>query len=206
MQSQEQVKAERRSGLLARFLPGDAGPGEGLDALIRKIKSESPKADLKEIQRAYAFAEESHRGQKRMTGEDFIEHPIGVALVLADLGMDTTTFVAALLHDVVEDTELSLADIEREFGPEVGQIVDGLTKLDRITFRSKEAEQAENVRKMFLAMARDIRVLLIKLADRLHNMRTLDPLPSSKQRAKATETLEIYAPLAHRLGVHRIKW
>jgi GTP diphosphokinase / guanosine-3',5'-bis(diphosphate) 3'-diphosphatase len=206
MQSQEQVKAEKRTGLLARFLPGDSGPGDGLDGLLRRIKSESPKADLKEIQRAYAFAEESHRGQKRMTGEDFIEHPLGVAMVLADLGMDTTTFVSALLHDVVEDTDLNLEDIEREFGPEVGQIVDGLTKLDRITFRSKEAEQAENVRKMFVAMARDIRVLLIKLADRLHNMRTLEPLPPAKQKAKASETLDIYAPLAHRLGVHRIKW
>src|SRR5919201_279350 len=206
MQSQEQVKAERKTGLLARLRPGDSGPVDGVDGLLRLIKAESPKADLKEIQKAYAFAEESHRGQKRVSGEDFIEHPLGVAMVLADLGMDTTTFVAALLHDVVEDTDLTLEDIEGEFGSEVGQIVDGLTKLDRITFRSKEAEQAENVRKMFVAMARDIRVLLIKLADRLHNMRTLEPMPPSKQRAKATETLEIYAPLAHRLGVHRIKW
>ena len=206
MQSQEQVKAERRGGLLARLRPGDSGPADGFEGLQRKIKAESPKADLKEIQRAFAFAEASHRGQKRISGEDFIEHPIGVATVLADLGMDTTTLVAALLHDVVEDTDLPIEEIEREFGTEVAQIVDGLTKLDRITFRSKEAEQAENVRKMFVAMAKDIRVLLIKLADRLHNMRTLSSLPSAKQQAKATETLEIYAPLAHRLGVHRIKW
>src|SRR5919197_3855966 len=206
MQSQEQVKAERKTGLLARLRPGDSGPGDGLDALLRRVKSESPKADLKEIQRAYAFAEESHRGQKRMTGEDFIEHPLGVAMVLADLGMDTTTFVAALLHDVVEDTDLALDVLEREFGSEVAQIVDGLTKLDKITFRSREAEQAENVRKMIVAMARDIRVLLIKLADRLHNMRTLGSMPLPKQKDKATETLEIYAPLAHRLGVDRIKW
>ena len=206
MQSQEQVRNERRGGLFARLRPGDAAGGDGIDVLVRRIKSESPKADLKEIQRAYTFAEASHRGQKRVSGEDFIEHPLGVANVLADLGMDTTTLVAALLHDVVEDTDLALEDIEREFGAEVAGIVDGLTKLDRITFRSKEAEQAENVRKMFVAMAKDIRVLLIKLADRLHNMRTLDSLPAAKQRAKATETLEIYAPLAHRLGVHRIKW
>jgi GTP pyrophosphokinase len=206
MQSQEQVKAERRGGLLSRLLPGDSGPADGIDALLRRVKSESPKADLKDIQRAYNFAEASHRGQKRVSGEDFIEHPLGVANVLADLGMDTTTLVAALLHDVVEDTELGLEDIEKEFGAEIAGIVDGLTKLDRITFRSKEAEQAENVRKMFVAMAKDIRVLLIKLADRLHNMRTLESLPPAKQRAKATETLEIYAPLAHRLGVHRIKW
>jgi GTP diphosphokinase / guanosine-3',5'-bis(diphosphate) 3'-diphosphatase len=206
MQSQEQVKAEKRGGLLARLLASDGGPADRFEGLQRKIKSESPKADLKEIQRAYTFAEASHRGQKRISGEDFIEHPVGVATVLADLGMDTTTLVSALLHDVVEDTELSLEEIEREFGAEVAQIVDGLTKLDRITFRSKEAEQAENVRKMFVAMARDIRVLLIKLADRLHNMRTLASLPSGKQQAKASETLDIYAPLAHRLGVHRIKW
>ena len=206
MQSQEQVKAERRGGL-RRFLPGDSSPpAEGLDALIRRIKSESPRADLKEIQRAFAFADASHAGQKRISGEDFIAHPLGVATILADLGMDTTTLVAALLHDVVEDTDLSLEDIEKEFGPHVAEIVDGLTKLDKITFRSKEAEQAENVRKMFVAMAKDIRVLLIKLADRLHNMRTLGSLPEAKQRNKATETLEIYAPLAHRLGVHRMMW
>src|SRR6266581_1467258 len=189
MQSQEQVRADRRGGLLSR-----------------RIKSESPKADLKEIQRAYVFAENSHRGQKRVSGEDFIEHPLGVAAVLADLGMDTTTLVASLLHDVVEDTDLTLEQVEGEFGPEVAQIVDGLTKLDRITFRTKEAEQAENVRKMIVAMAKDIRVLLIKLADRLHNMRTLGSLSPPKQKAKATETMEIYAPLAHRLGVHRIQW
>jgi GTP pyrophosphokinase len=206
MQSQEQVKAERRGGL-RRFLPGDSSPpAEGLDALIRRIKSESPRADLKEIQRAFAFADASHAGQKRISGEDFIGHPLGVATILADLGMDTTTLVAALLHDVVEDTDLTLEDIEREFGPHVAEIVDGLTKLDKITFRSKEAEQAENVRKMFVAMAKDIRVLLIKLADRLHNMRTLGSMPEAKQRAKANETLEIYAPLAHRLGVNRIMW
>ncbi len=206
MQSQEQVKAERRGGLLSRLLPGDGSAPDGFDALARRIKSESPKADLKEIQRAFVFAENSHRGQKRASGEDFIEHPLGVAFVLADLGMDTTTLMSALLHDVVEDTELTVEEIEQEFGPQVAQIVDGLTKLDRITFRTKEAEQAENVRKMIVAMAKDIRVLLIKLADRLHNMRTLGSLSPAKQKAKATETMEIYAPLAHRLGVHRIKW
>ncbi len=206
MQSQEQVRADRRGGLLSRLLPGDGSTPDGFEALSRRIKSESPKADLKEIQRAYVFAENSHRGQKRVSGEDFIEHPLGVAAVLADLGMDTTTLVASLLHDVVEDTDLTLEQVEGEFGPEVAQIVDGLTKLDRITFRTKEAEQAENVRKMIVAMAKDIRVLLIKLADRLHNMRTLGSLSPPKQKAKATETMEIYAPLAHRLGVHRIQW
>ncbi|HEX9236915.1 MAG TPA: bifunctional (p)ppGpp synthetase/guanosine-3',5'-bis(diphosphate) 3'-pyrophosphohydrolase [Actinomycetota bacterium] len=184
----------------------DAGPLDSSEALLRLVKARNSKVDLKEIQRAYAFAEESHRGQKRLSGEDFIEHPIAVAAIVADLGMDLTTIQAALLHDVVEDTHLTTPDIEREFGPQVGAIVEGLTKLDAIKFRSREQEQAENVRKMIIAMARDIRVLLIKLADRLHNMRTLSVFSRQKQHEKATETLEIYAPLAHRLGVHMIKW
>jgi GTP pyrophosphokinase len=201
-----QVKVERRGGLLGRLRPQDPPAEPGIDKLLRTVRSYNAKADVKELQRAFAFAEESHRGQKRVSGEDFIEHPLGVAQILADLGMDHTTLVAALLHDVVEDTDLTVEQIEREFGDRVGQIVDGLTKLDKITFRSREAEQAENVRKMMVAMARDIRVLLIKLADRLHNMRTLGSMPLNKQKDKATETLEIYAPLAHRLGVDRIKW
>jgi GTP diphosphokinase / guanosine-3',5'-bis(diphosphate) 3'-diphosphatase len=205
VESQEQVRVDRRGGLLSRLRTGEA-PSDGIDGLLRRVKSYNPKADLKQIERAFRFAEASHAGQKRRSGEDFIEHPLGVAMVLADLRMDTMTLVAALLHDVVEDTDLSLEQIEREFGPEVGQIVDGLTKLDKITFRSREQAQAENVRKMIVAMAKDIRVLLIKLADRLHNMRTLDVFPPHKQREKATETLEIYAPLADRMGVHRIKW
>src|SRR2546430_6233227 len=153
MEGVGQVEVERRGGLLGRFRPRETPPDGGIDGLIRAVKASSAKADVKEIQRAFAYAEQSHRGQKRASGEDFIEHPVGVATVLADLGMDTTTLVSALLHDVVEDTELSLEEIDREFGSEVAQIVDGLTKLDRITFRSKEAEQAENVRKMFVAMA-----------------------------------------------------
>jgi GTP pyrophosphokinase len=203
----EQVKVERRGGILSRLRPQEtsAAPA-GVEPLLRTIKSYNPKADLKQVQRAFVFAEVSHRGQKRLSGDDFIEHPLGVAEVLADLGLDTTTIVAALLHDVVEDTEFSLDQIQEEFGERVAQIVDGLTKLDKITFRSREAEQAENVRKMMVAMARDIRVLLIKLADRLHNMRTADALPADRQRRMATETLEIYAPLANRLGVDRIKW
>ncbi|MFL5766299.1 MAG: RelA/SpoT family protein, partial [Actinomycetota bacterium] len=152
------------------------------------------------------MAEAAHTGQKRISGEDFVEHPLAVANVLAELHLDTTTLVASLLHDVVEDTDVSLEQLERDFGPEISAIVDGLTKLDKITFRTREQEQAENVRKMVVAMAGDIRVLLIKLADRLHNMRTISVLPQMKQAEKATETLEIYAPLAHRLGVDRIKW
>jgi GTP pyrophosphokinase len=203
----EDVKAPR-GRLLSRlpFVSSSTGDAQTLDALLRKVRSYNPKADVRTVQRAYEFAEESHRGQLRKSGDPFIEHPLGVAHILADLGMDTTTLVSALLHDVVEDTDLSLDEVERDFGDEVALIVDGLTKLDRITFRSREQAQAENVRKMIVAMARDIRVLIIKLADRLHNMRTLGSLSRSKQENKAVETLEIYAPLAHRLGIFQIKW
>ncbi|HWC32799.1 MAG TPA: RelA/SpoT family protein, partial [Actinomycetota bacterium] len=199
---------ERRGGILARlpFRPSPTGDGAatGIAGLLRKLKAD--KADAKLVQRVYEFAEDSHRGQKRKSGEDFIAHPLEVAHLLADLGMDTTTIAAGLLHDVVEDTELSLEEVERRFGSEIAALVDGVTKLDKITYRSREAEQAENTRKMIIAMARDIRVLIIKLADRLHNMRTLDSLAPEKQKAKATETLEIYGPLAHRLGIHQLKW
>src|SRR5438477_11146703 len=205
MEGVGQVEVERRGGLLGRFRPREAPADGGIDGLLRAVKASSAKADLKEIQRAFAFAEVSHRGQKRLSGDDFIEHPLGVAQILAELGLDTTTLIAALLHDVVEDTELGLDEIRERFGEHVAQIVDGLTKLDKITFRSREAEQAENVRKMMVAMARDIRVLLIKLADRLHNMRTLHALSRQKQQQIATETLEIYAPLSRRLGVDRMK-
>ncbi|MGZ8611572.1 MAG: RelA/SpoT family protein, partial [Actinomycetota bacterium] len=177
-----------------------------MEGLLRTVKAYNAKADLKVIERAYRFAEEHHEGQTRLSGEAFIQHPLAVAAVLADLGLDTTTLQAALLHDTVEDTDVTLEQLEAEFGPEVARIVDGLTKLDSITFRSREQEQAENVRKMIVAMAGDIRVLLIKLADRLHNMRTLAPLPPDKQRRIATETMDIYAPLAHRLGVQQVKW
>jgi GTP pyrophosphokinase len=205
----EEVKApERRGGLLSRLPFVSSGPAEpqSLDSLLRKVRAYNPKADVREVQRAYEFAADSHQGQLRQSGEPFIHHPLGVAHILADLGMDTTTLEAALLHDVVEDTDLSLDEVRREFGDEVTAIVDGLTKLERIEYRSREQEQAENVRKMIVAMARDIRVLIIKLADRLHNMRTLASMPRRKQEAKAVETLEIYSPLAHRLGIFQIKW
>jgi guanosine-3',5'-bis(diphosphate) 3'-pyrophosphohydrolase len=203
----EQLKTEKRGGLLSRLRPGESGAQpEGLEALLRSVKDYNAKADLGLIRRAYAFAAAAHEGQSRLSGEPFIEHPLAVASVLADLGLDTTTLVAALLHDTVEDTPATLADLEREFGAEVVRIVDGLTKIETIGFKTREHEQAENVRKMIVAMAGDIRVLLIKLADRLHNMRTLSALAPNKQRANATETLEIYAPLAHRLGVEQVKW
>jgi GTP diphosphokinase / guanosine-3',5'-bis(diphosphate) 3'-diphosphatase len=206
----EEVRApERRGGLLSRLPFVSGGPPEAplsLDSLLRKVRAYNPKADVRQVQRAYEFAEASHRGQLRKSGDPFIEHPLGVAHILADLGMDTTTLVSALLHDVVEDTDLGLDEVREDFGDEVAAIVDGLTKLEKIEYRSREQEQAENVRKMIVAMARDIRVLIIKLADRLHNMRTLDSLPRRKQEEKATETLEIYGPLAHRLGIFQIKW
>ena len=206
MDSREQVKTERRGGLLARLRPGEpeAPVRPSLDALLRSLKG--AKVDVRLIQQASRFSEAAHEGQHRLSGEDFVEHPIAVTQILADLALDTTTLVAALLHDVVEDTEASLDDVREAFGDEVAGIVDGLTKLDQVEFRSREQEQAENVRKMIVAMAGDIRVLLIKLADRLHNMRTVAPLTPERQRRAARETLEIYAPLAHRLGVQQVKW
>jgi GTP pyrophosphokinase len=205
--SQQDVRTERRGGLLSRLRAGEPdATREGIEGLLKTVKGYNAKADLKEIERAYRFAAEHHEGQKRLSGEDFVQHPLSVAMILADLGLDTTTLQAALLHDTVEDTDVTVEDLEETFGPQVAHIVDGLTKLDQVTFKSREQEQAENVRKMIVAMAGDIRVLLIKLADRLHNMRTLTALPPDKQRRIATQTLEIYAPLAHRLGVQQVKW
>ena len=206
MDTGEEVRTERRGGILSRLRSGEPETQDDIEALLRTVKGYNAKADLREIERAYRFAAEHHEGQKRLSGEDFIQHPLAVAQILADLGLDTTTLEAALLHDTVEDTDVSVAELDTEFGPEVARIVDGLTKLDALSFRSREHEQAENVRKMIVAMAGDIRVLLIKLADRLHNMRTLSALPQDKQRRIATATLEIYAPLAHRLGVQQVKW
>ncbi|HEY8415843.1 MAG TPA: HD domain-containing protein, partial [Thermaerobacter sp.] len=163
-------------------------------------------ADLEWIQRAYRFSQAAHAGQKRASGCDFIEHPLAVALILAELELDVTTLVAALLHDTVEDTPVTLEQVEAEFGSEVALLVDGVTKLNQIEWRTRLEEQAGNLRKMFLAMARDIRVVLIKLADRLHNIRTQVVVPREKQIANSRETLEIFAPLAHRLGMSRIQW
>ena len=158
------------------------------------------------VEKAYQLALDAHAGQRRESGDSFIVHPLGVARILANLGLDLITIVAALLHDVVEDTAVTLETIRREFGDEVATLVDGVTKLSRLDFTSKEEQQAETLRKMFIAMAKDIRVVLIKLADRTHNLRTLRYLNTSKQQEIARETLEIYAPLAHPLGIYKIKW
>jgi len=172
------------------------------DSLARHF----PQADLTALRDAFDFAQEAHRDQTRVTGEPYVTHPLASAQILADIGIDATAVTAALLHDVPEDTDYTLNDIEERFGAEVAQLVDGVTKLSKFSTHSHEEQQAENIRKMFLAMADDIRVVLIKLADRLHNMRTLYALPSEKQIRIAHQTLEIYAPLAERLGMWSIKW
>lgn len=177
-----------------------------LARLFATIEDYYPKFDRALVERAYLFAKEAHAGQFRNSGEAFIVHPLEVACILAELGLDITSIVAGLLHDVVEDTSVTMDEIEAEFGTEVGFLVAGVTKLGKIEYKSKEDRHAENLRKMFLAMARDIRVILIKLADRLHNLRTLEHHPVPKQREIAQETLEIFAPVAHRLGIYKIKW
>ena len=177
-----------------------------LEKLINKIEQYNPDMDLELVIKAYNYAQQAHEGQKRISGDPYINHPAHVAMILSELELDLNTIVAGLLHDVVEDTDSAMQDIEREFGSEIAQLVDGVTKLGRIWYRTKEEEQAENQRKMFIAMAKDIRVILIKLADRVHNMRTLGYLPEVKRKEKAKETLEIYAPIAHRLGMSKIKW
>lgn len=179
---------------------------EAYNRLIEIIKSYQPDETCENIRKAYELADEAHKEQKRVNGDPYILHPLAVAEILADMEIDTTTITASLLHDVVEDTEYMLEDIERIFGKEVAFLVDGVTKLNRLDYRTKEDQQVNSMRKMFLAMAKDIRVVVIKLADRLHNMRTLKYMRSEKQKHIAQETLEIYAPLAHRLGIFNIKW
>jgi guanosine-3',5'-bis(diphosphate) 3'-pyrophosphohydrolase len=175
-----------------------------LEPLLAVHRASHPKADIRFLHDAYDLAELQHRGQLRKSGDPYITHPLAVATILAELGMDTVTLAAALLHDTVEDTGLPVAALERQFGPDVAHLVDGVTKLDKVKFG--DAAEAETIRKMVVAMARDPRVLVIKLADRLHNMRTLRFLPPAKQERKARETLEVLAPLAHRLGMNTIKW
>jgi GTP pyrophosphokinase len=177
-----------------------------ISELIERVASYDPSADGEWLMSVYQLADAAHQGQRRASGESYIEHPLAVAGILADLEMDHQTIAAALLHDVVEDTSITAEQVSDQFGEAVSRLVDGVTKLTRIPYQSKEDAQVENLRKMFLAMAKDIRVIIIKLADRLHNMRTLGSLPSAKQQAIARETLDIYAPIAHRLGIWKIKW
>jgi GTP diphosphokinase / guanosine-3',5'-bis(diphosphate) 3'-diphosphatase len=177
-----------------------------IDDLIAKVAAYDPSLDGEWLRRVYETAHRAHEGQHRASGESYIAHPLAVASILAELEMDRQTIAAALLHDVVEDTSITSEQVASEFGEEIALLVEGVTKLTRIPYQSKEDAQVENLRKMFMAMARDIRVIIIKLADRLHNMRTLASLPPAKQQAIARETLDIYAPIAHRLGIWRIKW
>lgn len=193
----------RMRARLAR-LGGRSSAHPVLEPILRSVRLTHPKADITIIDRAYVVAERCHRGQMRKSGDPYITHPLAVSTILADLGMPPTTIAAALLHDTVEDTAYSLDELRREFGDEIARLVDGVTKLDKVTYG--DAAQAETVRKMVVAMARDIRVLVIKLADRLHNARTWRYVPASSAAKKARETLEIYAPLAHRLGMNTIKW
>ena len=177
-----------------------------IENLLLKIEQYNPNVDMEEIIKAYHFSESAHEGQFRNSGEKYFIHPYNVAMILADLNMDEQTIIAGLLHDVIEDTDITYEEISAEFGEEVADLVDGVTKLKKLQYKTKQENQAENLRKMVLAMAEDIRVIIIKLADRLHNMRTLEYMSEEKKKEKAIETLEIYAPLAHRLGMSKIKW
>ena len=197
------------TGLVSRLVrlgvrQASSNGSPALEPLLQAVRTAHPRSDLTLIERAYEVAERAHRGQKRKSGDPFITHPVSVATILAELGFEGTTIAAALLHDTVEDTDYSLEQLRSDFGDDVAQLVDGVTKLDKVKYG--DAAQAETVRKMVVAMAKDIRVLVIKLADRLHNARTWKYVPSSSASRKARETLEIYAPLAHRLGMNTIKW
>jgi guanosine-3',5'-bis(diphosphate) 3'-pyrophosphohydrolase len=195
------------TGVPARPQPQPAGgplPAD-VEDLLRRVRETIPQSDQDLILRAYCYARDAHAGQRRASGEPYVSHSVAVASILAGLRLDAATIAAALLHDVPEDTERSLDDVRAAFGPEIASLVDGVTKLGRIEWKSREERQAENLRKMFLAMASDIRIILIKLADRVHNMRTIDALPEWKQKRTARETLEIYAPLTERLGIGTIR-
>src|SRR5919108_3736332 len=195
----EPVRTEERP----RAIPA---PGVTISSLIEKVSAYSPEGAEELLAEAYAVAHAAHRGQTRKSGEPFVYHPLATADVLAELRLDPTTIAAALLHDVLEDTGVTKEELSERFGDDVAEIVDGVTKLKRLPSGNLEEAQAESLRKMIVAMSKDVRVIIIKLADRLHNMRTLAYLKRETQLAKATETLEIYAPLAHRLGIYSLKW
>ncbi|MFC2556832.1 MAG: RelA/SpoT family protein, partial [Pauljensenia sp.] len=192
-----------RSGLVWFGSRGRATIPE-IEPLVRALRANHPKADISVVERAYRTAESHHRGQMRKSGEPYITHPVAVATILAEMGMTIPTLVAALLHDTVEDTDYTLEELAAEYGEPIANLVDGVTKLDKVHYGA--AAQSETLRKMLVAMSRDIRVLLIKLADRLHNARTWRFVPAASAQKKAQETLEIYAPLAHRLGMNMVKW
>jgi GTP pyrophosphokinase len=194
--------AQRRALLPRLFSRSETGGA--LERILRALRQTNPRADVAIVERAYQVAKKAHEGQLRKSGEPYITHPLAVAEILVDLGIGAKTIAAALLHDTVEDTEYTLEAVTRDFGPEIGLLVDGVTKLDKL--KLGEDAQAETVRKMVVAMSKDIRVILIKLADRLHNARTWGFVDSESAERKARETLEIYAPLAHRLGIQTIKW
>ncbi len=208
MSKVESVSRGRAVATVERVLPWrrQVQTADALTPLLTSFRSRHPKDDTNRITRAYEAADRAHDGQLRSSGEAYISHPLAVATILAGLGLDDVTIASALLHDAVEDTVVTLADVESDFGPAVSAIVDGVTKLDRLSFDSKQAQQAATMRKMLVAMAKDPRVLLIKLADRLHNMLTIAAMPEWKQVRTARETLDIYAPLAHRFGIQDIKW
>ncbi len=190
--------------LLAK-LPGASKRDHGLRRLVETLESYLTDEQVKSVVHAYEFGAQAHEGQTRKSGEPYITHPVAVAQELADMHLDAQAITAAILHDTVEDTEASLEDIENDFGSEVAGLVDGVSKLDQIQFRSRAEAQAESFRKMMLAMIEDIRVILVKLADRLHNMQTLGAMPAEKRARIARETLDIYAPIANRLGINRFK-
>ena len=191
------------------FLPSqllkELMPAVRLEDIVERIQQYNPDADVDLLRRAYIFSAKVHQGQTRLSGESYLNHPIEVAAILANLKLDAATVAAGLLHDTIEDTTATPEELKAMFGEEVAGLVDGMTKLSRMELQSREQREAENFRKMIVAMARDIRVILIKLADRLHNMRTLKSLPPEKQKRIAQETLDIYAPLANRMGISRIK-
>ncbi|MCD1147038.1 bifunctional (p)ppGpp synthetase/guanosine-3',5'-bis(diphosphate) 3'-pyrophosphohydrolase [Peptoniphilus sp. KCTC 25270] len=177
-----------------------------IQRLIDNILEYNPNADVDLILKAYHLARDHHKGQLRNSGEEYIIHPLNVSLILAEMNMDTATIIAGLLHDVIEDTDVTYDDVKEDFGEEIADLVDGVTKLKKLNYQTKQEKQAENIRKMVLAMAKDIRVVIVKFADRLHNMRTLEYMRDEKKKEKALETIEIYAPLADRLGISKVKW